>query len=87
MIARDALDGTTAPATTATRRRERAPVSSPGCGPDGPPTTLDRMFVRALLRRPVRYLRELLAEAERREQPDLARLARQVLAWRAGQRG
>ena len=48
---------------------------------------LEQTVISALLRRPARYLRELLAEAERREHPDLARLARQVLAWRAGQRG
>ena len=55
--------------------------------PDGPPSLLDQAVISALLRRPARYLRELLAEAERRGQPDLARLARQVLAWRAGDRG
>jgi hypothetical protein len=58
-----------------------------GRGSDGPPSLLEQAVITALLRRPVRYLRELLAEAERREQPDLTRLARQVLAWRAGQRG
>jgi len=47
---------------------------------------LEQAVITALLRRPVRYLQELLAEAERREQPDLTLLARQVLAWRAGQR-
>jgi hypothetical protein len=47
---------------------------------------LDRAFVSALLRRPTGYLRELLAEAERRGQSDLARLVRQALAWRAGHR-
>jgi hypothetical protein len=47
----------------------------------------EKAVISALLRHPVRYLRELLAEAERRGQPDLARLARQVLAWRAGHRG
>jgi hypothetical protein len=47
---------------------------------------LERAVVTALLRRPAGYLRELLAEPERLEQPDLARLARQVLAWPAGQR-
>ena len=56
-------------------------------GPDGPPSTFEKAVISALLRHPVRYLRELLAEAERRGQPDLARLARQVLAWRAGHRG
>jgi hypothetical protein len=61
-------------------------MTSPGRGPDGPPTMLERAAVSTLLRRPTGYLRELLAEAERREQPDLARLARQSLAWRAGQR-
>jgi hypothetical protein len=55
--------------------------------PDQPPSMLEQAVISALLRRPVRYLRELLADAERRGQPDLARLARQVLAWRAGQRG
>ena len=53
---------------------------------DGPLSPLEQAVITALLRRPVRYLRELLPEADRREQPDLARLARQVLAWRAGQR-
>jgi hypothetical protein len=47
----------------------------------------ERAVISALLRHSVRYLRELLAEAEGRGQPDLVRLARQVLAWRAGQRG
>jgi hypothetical protein len=55
--------------------------------PDEPPSLLEEAVISALLRRPARYLRELLAEAERRGQPDLARLARQVIAWRAGQRG
>jgi hypothetical protein len=55
--------------------------------PDEPPSLLEQAVISALLRRPARYLRELLAEAERRGQPDLARLARQVIAWRAGQRG
>jgi hypothetical protein len=55
--------------------------------PDGPPSMFERAVISALLRHPVRYLRELLAEAERRGQPDLARLTRQVLAWRAGHRG
>ena len=55
-------------------------------GPDGPPTMLDRPVVSVLLRRPARFLRELLAEAERRWQSDLARLTRQALAWRAGHR-
>jgi hypothetical protein len=48
---------------------------------------LEQAVITALLRRPVRYLRELLAEAERRGQPDLARLARQVPTWRAGHGG
>jgi hypothetical protein len=55
--------------------------------PDGPPSLLEHAVISALLRRRARYLAELLAEAERRGQPDLARLARQVLAWRAGHRG
>ena len=55
--------------------------------PDGPPSMFEQAVISALLRHPVRYLRELLAKAERRGQPDLARLARQVLAWRAGRRG
>ena len=63
------------------------PARPSGAEPDRPTSRPDRAVVSALLRRPVRYLRELLGEAERREQPDLARLARQVLAWRAGQRG
>jgi hypothetical protein len=58
-----------------------------GRGSDGPPSLLEQAVITALLRRQVRYLRELLAEAERREQPDRTRRARQVLAWRAGQRG
>jgi hypothetical protein len=53
----------------------------------GPPSLLEQAVIGALLRRPARDLRELLAEAERRGQPDLARLTRQVLAWRAGHRG
>jgi hypothetical protein len=61
-------------------------MSSAGREPDGPPAMLDRAFVSALLRRPTGFLRELLAEAERRGQSDLARLARQALAWRAGHR-
>jgi hypothetical protein len=56
-------------------------------GFDAPRSLLEQVVITALLGRPVRYLRELLAEAERREQPYPARLARQVLAWRAGQRG
>jgi hypothetical protein len=55
--------------------------------PDGPPSLLEQAVISALLRRRARYLRELLAEAERRGQPDLARVARQALAWRAGHRG
>jgi hypothetical protein len=58
-----------------------------GRGFDAPRSLLEQVVITALLGRPVRYLRELLAEAERREQPYPARLARQVLAWRAGQRG
>jgi hypothetical protein len=54
--------------------------------PYGPPSMFEQAVISALLRHPVRYLRELLAEAERRGQPDLARLARQALAWRAGHR-
>jgi len=41
---------------------------------------LGQAVITTLPGRPVRYRRELLAETERREQPDLARLARQVLA-------
>ena len=51
-----------------------------GRGSDGPPSSLEQAVITTLLRRPVRYLRELLAEAERGERPDLARLARQVFA-------
>ena len=54
--------------------------------PDGPPSRLEQAVISTLLRRSARYLRELLAEAERRRQPDLAHLARQVIAWRAGHR-
>jgi hypothetical protein len=76
------------------RRRDRRPRSGRAATemtthrrPDEPPSLLEQAVISALLRRPARYLRELLAEAERRGQPDLARLARQVIAWRAGQRG
>jgi hypothetical protein len=62
-------------------------MTAPGRGPDQPPGMLDRALIGALLRRPAGYLLELIAEAERREQSDLVRLVRQVLAWRAGQRG
>ena len=61
-------------------------MSSTRHGPDGPPTMLNRSFVSALQRRPTRVLRELLAEAGRRGQSDLARLTPQALAWRAGHR-
>jgi hypothetical protein len=83
-------DGRAGDSRRCDRRPRPGPAGAPmttGRGSDGPPSSLEQAVITALLRRPVRYLRELLAEAERREQPDLARLARQVLAWRAGQRG
>lgn len=56
-------------------------------GSAGSSGRLERAVITARLRRPVRYRRERLAEAERPQQPHLARLARQGLARRASQRG
>lgn len=98
-IARDALDdrkatinghsdaAPTTPDDDRSRRRRAATAMTTHRRPYGPPSLLGQAVISALLLSPARYPRELLAEAERRGQPDLARLARQVLAWRAGHRG